>query len=479
MRHMAATNKVLRVGVASPLKHLDPRRAHDAVTHLALAQVYETPFGRTSLNSPPAPLVMAARLSRETANDGTLGYSASVRKGLLFSDGTPVTPDHVIASLGDASALPGEVRLSRRDDRVVFTVARPIDNFEFHLSKRWCMVLLDKGEQSVGTGPFMFADRPSSTEVRMVRNPHHRAPVPLDEVVFRVFPPETDGRNPALVEAVKAGEIHFTAALARDEVNELDDVRKLFHPGDSAAILFLNTARKPLADRALRRALALGIDRYELARACHPESPDLSARGLLPPTMGMASDGIRHDPREARARLEAAEASMPSKLRTLVVWGPRPYIPRPAFVVAELNRQLADLGVQLDPVYTEDPDDYFAQVEGGDYDVVLGGWIADSEDPTDFLEATLASSMVPGMGRPTAMTANFCRWQDTRTDTLIQRHREASRPEHQRAILEHIGAEAPLLPLMYGPRVVVHARNVQNVDPDPFRPSSFAEVDLA
>lgn len=470
---MSAGTKVLRVGVTSPLEQLDPRTAHDAVSHLVLAQVYETPYGRST---PPDPLLMAGRLSRKSAADRTI-YSARVRSGCSFSDGTPVTIEHIMAALRDLPTLIPGAKLARRGDELEITVSQLIESFELWLSKRWATVYLEKGGQLLGTGPFTFATSQSRDEVRLLRNPHYRETVPLDELVFRVFTPDASGRHPDLVAALESGEIHLTAALPRDELSELQDVRKLFHPGESTAMLFFNTQRRPMSDRMLRRGLALAIDRYELARVCHPESPDLSARGLLPPKMSAATDKIRHDPGEARTLL--AQEALPGPLRTIVVWGARPYLARPAVAVDELNRQLADFGVRLEPVYAKDPDDYFAHLSSGDYDAVLGGWIPESEDPVDFIESILASEMIPGEGRPTALTANFARWSDETTDRLLRRCRAFSSTDDMRALVEHIGAEAPLLPLMYGPRAIVHTRDVKNFDATATYVPSFARVDLS
>jgi ABC-type transport system substrate-binding protein len=467
--------KVLRVGVTSPIEQIDPHKAHDAVSHLILAQVYETPYRSAT---PPESVLMASRFSRTTAGRATT-YSARIQPGVTFSDGTPVSVQHILRAARQLPTLIEGATLSCRAESLEITLPHALENFEHWLSKRWATVYLEQGERLLGTGPFMFASSQRAGEVRLLRNPHHREAVPLDELVFRVFTSDEHGRHPALVAAIEAGEIHLTSALSRSEVGALRDVRKLFRPGESTAILFFNTHRRPFSSAALRRAVAMAIDRYELARVCHPESPDLSARGLLPPKMCATSDRIRHDPRRAKALLAESEEDLPASLRTIVVWGARPYMDRPSLVVQELDRQLAEFGVRLEPVYTKDPDDYFTHISDGDYDAVLGGWIPESEDAVDSIESTLSSEMIPGAGRPTALTANFSRWSDDTTDRLIARCRASGSAHDLRAIVEHIGREVPLVPLLYGPRVIVHTRDVENFDSTPSYVPSFARVDLA
>jgi ABC-type transport system substrate-binding protein len=194
--------------------------------------------------------------------------------------------------------------------------------------------------------------------------------------------------------------------------------------------------------------------------------------------MGSVHDGIRSDPRGAKEKLESGDVSLPSKLRTVMVWGPRPYVPKPTLVIEEINRQLQELGVELDPISTTDPEDYFAKLRDGEYDVVLGGWIADTEDPVDFLDAVLTTEFIPIPGRPTAVTANLSRWDDAKTNELVARYRESASQADLDEIMTHVAEQVPLLPVLHGPRVVVHTRDVKNFDPTPTYVPSLAKIDL-
>src|SRR5687767_4534712 len=87
--------KVLRVGVLNPVKTLDPRDAQDTVSVFVLAQIFEPPYAPPAdAETPPRPLVFDGPLRREGERDGRV-WSGHVRPGILFSDGTPVTPQHV------------------------------------------------------------------------------------------------------------------------------------------------------------------------------------------------------------------------------------------------------------------------------------------------------------------------------------------------------------------------------------------------
>lgn len=476
---MSEPEKILRIGLTTPVTWLSPRQASDASSHMVLAQVFEAPYQQASRETDPEPVLMASSLDQESGGANPV-YSAPVRSGVEFSDGTVLTPEHVVASLSEAVSLRAEAKISRRGDRVVFTLARPISNFEFQLSKRWCTIVLERAGRLYGTGPFMLeGELPGPGEpLRLVKNPRHRQPVHLDGIEFRVYPPNAEGRHDALVAAIESGEVHFTSALPRDEVGRLENVRKLFQPGNSTAMLYFNTERGAFADAEARRVVAHAIDRYQLARVCYPDSPGLAARGLLPPNMGSVHDGIRPDPRGAKEKIESGSVSLPARLRTVMVWGPRPYVPKPLLVIEELNRQLGEFGVELEPIPTSDPEDYFAKLRDGEYDLVLGGWIADTEDPSDFLDAVLTTDFIPIPGRPTAVTANLARWDDARTNELVAAYHESANQGTLDAVMGRIADQVPLLPLLHGPRVVVHSREVRNFDPSPTYVPSLAKLDL-
>src|SRR5262245_62100547 len=98
--------KVLRVGVLSPVRALDPRDAQDMVSVFFLAQVFEAPYLQPpDADTPPRPLLFDGPLRREEAPLERPVFSGRVRAGVKFSDGTPLLADHVAASLNRAEGL--------------------------------------------------------------------------------------------------------------------------------------------------------------------------------------------------------------------------------------------------------------------------------------------------------------------------------------------------------------------------------------
>lgn len=473
-----ADTKTLRVGVLTPVNTLDPREAQDFTSALAVMQVYEPPFAQpTQAAGSPVPLLFQEPLRRESSA-GHPVYSAAVRTDVRFSDGTPLTARHVADSLSKAATLREQADVEAQGEKVVFRLKRPNARFDMALSRRFCGVTLESGGRLLGTGPYMVAPGASgSNPLRLVRNPHYRRPPALDEVVFQAYPPDADGKPTALLAALESGEVDFTNVLSREDIMQLKNVRRWTEPGSSTAILYMNTER--LADARVRRALALSIDRLEIAKLFYASALAFAASSLLPPMLARGNDGLAPDLAQARNLLTTPGVRKPERLSLLLIYGPRPYLPNPHRVGEHLAAQIGKLGIQVDLVPTSTTQDYYARAKKGDYDLALAGWIADTLDPVDFLEATLGSESIPTPARKIIVGANLSRWSSPETDEALARLRQDPREDTRNALLKKVGEEVPLFPLLYGATIYAHTWKLKNLAPSPLGKPYFAELDLA
>lgn len=125
--------KALHIGVLSALGTLDPRDAGDTITGLILGQIYEMPFSMVASGG-VEPTLFDGPLRKDMEGSRPV-YSAAVRPGVRFSDGTELTAEIAAASLSKAFALRGRASVSVRDGRVVFTMTGPSPRFENVLSQ--------------------------------------------------------------------------------------------------------------------------------------------------------------------------------------------------------------------------------------------------------------------------------------------------------------------------------------------------------
>lgn len=475
----ADTSKILRVGLLSPVRTLNPVDAVDNVSHLALAQIYEPPYALPlKAEEPLRPRVFDGPLKPEPFGPPGQTWSAGITAGTLFSDGTPVTAAHVAKCLSRVQALTREARIEARGERVLFSLNAPNPRFDLALTLSHSSVLLEKGGQLLGTGPFMVAPGSTMDRLRLVRNPRYRRPVAIEEVHFEVLPVGADGRPDALIKALEAGSLDFTTMLSRNDATAAQGVRKNFRSSNATAILHLNTRRPALANRTVRRAITTAIDRKALTEISYSNALAFTATSLIPSGMGTTPDKYTHDPAKAKEMLDVAGIARPLKLEMLTVWAPRPYLPNPQPVAAAIVRQLAAIGVELTISQPKDSHEFGRRQERGEYDLVLAGWIADTPDPADYLEANLHSAHVRQVGHSAVGSCNLSRVQNADLDLDLRRFREAPSPETLGQVLTRVAEEALLLPIMYGPTVVVSSFRLQNVEIAPLGMPEFASFQI-
>jgi ABC-type transport system substrate-binding protein len=469
--------KILRVGLLTELQKLDPRETQEYASAVVLAQIFEPPYASDPEGGTPTPALFEGPLRSDLGAGGAV-YRARVCEGLEFSNGAPLTATIVARSLSAVPSVKALAAVSAGGEDVVFTMDRPNSRLASELCQRWCSIVLESDGGLFGTGPYAVAPDTVPGCVHLVRNPHARRRAKIDEILFQVYPPSESGQADGLLRAVDSGEVDFTTVLSREDVGRLGGVRKLFQPGISTALLFFNTER-PFTGRAeVRRALALAVNRHWLAGICYTNAAAFAARSLLPPAMTQLRETARYDPDRARSLLQAAGGPPASPLRLLEVWGPRPYLPHPDRVALAICDQLGRIGVPVETVATGDVDVYFNALLEGEYDMVLGGWIADTPNPADFLDATLLSELVPAADTPAAISCNLARHRNADMDEALRRYREQPTTQNMAEVLACVRDQAPLVPLMHGPSVVVHSWRVQNYEPQRAAAPDFSVLDL-
>ena len=147
----------------------------------------------------------------------------------------------------------------------------------------------------------------------------------------------------------------------------------------------------------------------------------------------------------------------------IVVWGRRPYMPDPELWAGEIHRQLGQLGLDVELVLTDSLEDYQAKLASGNYEMVLGGWNAASPSPSEFVDAMLHSSMTPK--GPGSAGCNYAWVETPEVDGALQRFRSAPSREHEQALLHHVEALAPVLPLAYGTTSIAARWDIEGLEP--------------
>jgi ABC-type transport system substrate-binding protein len=474
----AQAAKVLRVGILTPINVLDPRDAVETVSALVLRQIFETPYGAPANEGGATPRLFEPLQSEDSS--GTK-FSAALVPGTRFSDGTVLTPEIAARSLRGSSILAKKLTIDVRGDRLWFTLAAPNPRFDLTLTHPGVSIVLDKGLQFHGTGPFMFDHRPnlrllqSGGGFQLRRNPHYRGTTTVEGVHFVILPSENDGTPRRIIDAMRAGTIDLTTVLSVADVNtnQLTGFAPVMRPANSTAILFMNTEKRALATSEARRGIAEALDLHAIAASCYERNPAaFIATEVLPPSMGRRTS-VPHGSRVEAMRLVDRSGLKGSHLSLVVPWAPRPHLPKPLLAAQLIQRQLAAVGVQVSLTVTRDSEEFFAAMFNGHYDLLLSGWIADTPDPADFYESLLWSKCLGGSNH-----ANNSRWNHEPTDAALARFRANPSEETRRDIQDILRTEMPFVPLVYGHSTVVHSRRLRNVAVSPMGVIAFSDIRL-
>lgn len=467
---------ILRVGLLAPVKDLDPHGAWEFGRALVVSQIFETPYALGSTSDTSPRLFVGPLLDEGTDPAGRPRYSASLDPRARFSDGSPLEAEDILRSIERSRGLAGKAQLTLEGQRILFTLERPNVRFDLALASLDCAAVREVNGTLIGTGPFMLHGSLNSEHIRLVRNPHHRPASRIEEIHIRTYLPEADGTPQRLIEAVKNREVDFTNAMSREHMANLTGVRKHLEPGNSTALLFFNTER--LADPALRRAIALSIDRSGIAGMFYKNPLAYTASGLLPSKLGGALDGLRYDPVAAKQTLDEVQGPIPRDLSLRVIWSPRTYLPKPQQVGEAIAGHLAEIGLNVRVDVLSGPEAFGRHIATGQYDLYLGGWIADSPDPADFFESLLASHNIPRHGAGLTNHTNFSRWSHPEADAAIDRLRSDGGHRSQAAILRLVAEYVPVFPLLYGPATTIHSWRLQGFRMEAFGNPHFSTMHL-
>jgi oligopeptide transport system substrate-binding protein len=446
----------------------------------------------------PEATIVPSLAERWQVSDDGLRYEFTLREGLVWSDGTPLTAADVeygirrtldprqpgvsvsvYSMLENAQdyalgrlAAGGEVGVKALGPRTVeFRLAAPAPYFlsvvnrpdaapqprhaiEAH-GDAWT-----EPDRHVVSGAFRQVER-GSERVVLERRSESRRPGNVGRVDLRRL-----ALRDALAERPQLVTVQPISPSAPD-VREVANEVELGPPAWTVYLVF-DHARAPYSSVELRRALAHAIDREALG-ATLPPSFVAATGGLVPPALlGHTPDiAPRFDPELARRHL--AEASLDGPLELVGTRGDQ--IEPIVELLAASWRQVLGVDVQLKLL-----DELYATVRMRmlEYGALApSAWFPGFPDPEYYLRLLLQSEAVDNRGR----------WSDAEFDGLIERAR--LEPEGRRRLeLFHaadrraVADQVAVIPLAY-------ARNAFLVDP-PVRGwwefgkswASFADLEL-
>lgn len=377
----AAAQNVLYYTPQANIGALDPVVNTSSVTHQHSYMIYDTLFARDADFLPQPQMVDSYELSE----DGRV-YTMTLRDGLMFHDGTPVTATDAVASIrrwsqrdtnGRALNAQG-MELEVVDDKTfTLTLDAPYGATLESLAKSSASGLFVFREQealtdpatpiteTIGSGPFTFVEEefvPGDSFVYDRNDDYVPRDEPasgyaggkvvnVDRVVFRII---TDSNT--AVSALQAGEIDFYETPPLDllpllEANP-DIVTEIHNPTGAIGILRPNHLHPPFDDPRARQALQHMVDQrdYMMAAVGSDESNWRTCWAyMVCDSLTGTDEGTEHlqEPNLDRARELLAEVGYDGE--PIVV-----LIPSDQQIIADFThvtiQKLRDIGMNVEPV---------------------------------------------------------------------------------------------------------------------------------
>lgn len=397
---------------------LDPHKTSAYYSFEVLENVYDT------LVEPDADLKMQPSLatSWKTSKD-QLTWTFTLRKGVTFSDGSPLTSQDVVYSfnriiddeLNSAYKFSTVKSFSAPDPTtVVVTLTDPTPNLLANVGGFKGVAIVEKSNVDsgkiktapVGSGPFEVKSYTSGDSIDLVRNDKYWGPKPKIAGVHFTFV-----KDPTVaLQNLQSGEVDWTDNLPPQQVSSLKqsgDITVESAPSTDYWYLTLNEARKPFDDVDVRRAVAFALDRGAITQAAKFGNATVN-QTAIPKGSSFFYDYAPYSHDQAKAKQLLAKAGVKNLTMDLMVTSEYPETVSAAQVMAA---ELKDVGITV-KIRTLEFANWLDQEGKGNFDSFMLGWLGNL-DPDEFYYAQ----------HHTGANFNFQKFSDPQVDKLLDQAR--------------------------------------------------------
>lgn len=472
----AATSAVLRIGLDAVAATADPHAFNSADTRNLAFHIFEP------LILPDEALGIQPWLATGWRQEDARHWVVTLRPGIRFHDGKPFSAADVaftfcrLDRLGDgtmAGLIAGVEEVSARDPlNVVITTRTPVPLLP-HLLTLFGIVPAPDGWQEVfrpggctaaaaglaalsaerfergeiaGTGPFRLERFARGGPVDLVAAPAYWGPRPVWEHVRLIPLPTGAARARALV----AGEVDIINQVVPESLDFLasrTDIRLTVSKPMRTLLLNINPhhpdgSASPLQTLAVRRALAIALDRAALAQRLSEDAAIAAPQLAHPDILGHTPDAdLPYDPALARELLRVSGTERPLDLELVTV---EPF----ARIVDGIARYLLAAGVRLKVRYIS-VGEVLTTLHDRKFDLFLSSWVPFTGE-LGYAGWELLHSPDPAMK---AGAQNFSQYSNATLDHLLEEARGEVDGERRAILLQQVSIlvrdEVPLIPVLH------------------------------
>jgi peptide/nickel transport system substrate-binding protein len=425
-------------------------------------------------------------------SNGGKTLTFTIRPGVKFSDGTPMTASDVaftfnllMKNSSLASQAPGPTPLpasatAPNSSTAVLTFSQPEYANLFLIGSTYILPEHIWQSQSnpatygdanpVGTGPYELASF-SSQKVTFKQNPYYwqKSKVTVPEVIFPNYVSNTTA-NPAL----DSGQIGYAGNdvanvssdyLSANANNHTWTASQPWFADNNVVTLWPNVTKAPLNDPKVRLAVSAGINRQQLSAQgeTNYEPPATSSSGLLLPTQSALLDPSYNNDISATSNSAKVSQILTSDgyTKTNGKWmkNGQPikfsiedpssytdYATDAQLIANQLNAQGFEVsfdGVQATQWYTD--------LAAGNFDAIIH-WSNQGPTPWDYFDYWMDNTLTAPIGKPAG--SDFGRYSNPQVQTLLAQYAGTDNTATQQQALNGletiVSTQAPVIPLLYG-----------------------------
>ncbi len=447
------------------------------------ASIYEPLFFVNAVTGEEVPLLGTSY----EWGEGNLTLTVTTREGVTFSDGEPFSAqdvaftfnylrEHPELDTAGVWALGLESVQAADDTTVVFTFSEPNTPLFTDIVGRtivpehiWEGVadpVQETNENPVGTGPFLLESFAPQL-IKVVKNPNY----------WLAGQPYVDGVTWQVVNSNQSALLLLLQDQADYAYTQIPNVAQVYNarnpeqyvswwPTNNDNILYLNTAKAPFNDVAFRRAVAMAIDKDDVAAKAYAGTSVTAAHasGIIPAqreewlNADLLGAGYGFDPDAARAMLEEAgytydgdalvspEGEPLPTFNILVGAGWTDFIT----MAQVISQNLGAIGVRSS-IQQENWGSYSRGLQSGTYDMAISwGWTSSSASPYYLYSRSLDPAFsADEIGQ--LAESNMSRFTDPAVTEALTTFRRSSDFAVQKAAVNEIASvvieQVPYVPL--------------------------------
>ena len=453
----------------SECKTLDPQDTTEQYSQRLVTVLYNR---LVEIDEMTGKIVPGLAKSWEMLDDNTLLFH--LEENVKFHNGEKFTANDVKFTLERAKTLPKVAHLYQLISRVEvvdentvkIVTSKPFAPILAHLSHKTASILSEKYyqekgdkyfENPVGTGPYKYKDWKIGDRITIEAFPEYFKGEPkIKYVVIRAVPEEN-----SRVIGLETGEIDMTADLGaesrRTVMANSEKITYMEKSGVSVNYVGINTSKGILADKEVRQAIAMGIDRDAIINSIMMGAVKKANSFIAPATFGYSPDSKVLD-----YNLEAAKKIIESKGLTgsKLTLGVSNSVERMQMCEI-IQAQLKEIGLEIS-IESLEWGTFLSATARGDLDMFTLGWGPSTYDGDYGFYPNFHSSQIGGSG-------NRSQYSNPEMDKLLDEAKKEinseKRKELYKKVADIIYDEVPAIPMYYVNNTVAAVKNVKGVKP--------------